>query len=350
MKDPALKLAFVTHNPHLSRRRKIINSLSKKYKLTLVEPLLKSGKNKLLKADFNTAVRLSTLGLKSILIQDPVLLDVLACFFFPYKLKRYVVDYPTPLSKEIKWLGNRVISQVVSIQEKIINKNAVAVIVPNEPMEYYCHELGAENICVIPNYPHLNFRPSISSNIFKKKCGIPKNSKIALFTVGDRLKEIYGLDLLLESWKIIEKILENVLLVFIGPRQDAEMTSWQVSKYAQDFGLKKMKVIGWVDATRLTNWINTADVCLAPRTPGFPSKWYNDKDSTKISEYAALRKPIVAAGYSSSNQYHVVDRTPEAFAEGILRAFEGKIKPAEPHYWEENEQKLYEVIELLYHQ
>jgi len=78
-------------------------------------------------------------------------------------------------------------------------------------------------------------------------------------------------------------------------------------------------------------------VCLAPRTPGFPKRFYDDKDSTKISEYAALEKPIVAAGYAPSSQYLLVDQTPRAFAEGIMKGLDGKITPPKPHHWEENE-------------
>jgi hypothetical protein len=94
----------------------------------------------------------------------------------------------------------------------------------------------------------------------------------------------------------------------------------------------------------VANWINGADLCVAPRTPGFSAAFYNDKDSTKISEYAAFKKPIVATCYSPSEQYLLVSPNPVEFAEGILKGIEGKINPSKPHFWEENELKLLRLL------
>jgi glycosyltransferase involved in cell wall biosynthesis len=303
----------------------------------------------LLRINANSAVRLFTLGAKSAFYRKPIILDCEAALFFPHFGKKYILGYPSLLSEEIKWWGSRLVSRVMFLKERMLCKDALAVLVPNELIRQYCHRiLGAEKTFVIPNYPPSSFRPSVDPNSFRKAHNIPAQLKIALCTVANRLREIYGLDLLLESWKIVEKSLENVLLIFIGPRHDAEMRLDNLKKYVYSYGIKSVKITGWVNYNELPNWINIADVCLAPRTPGFPSQWYNDKDSTKISEYAALRKPIVAAGYSPSTQYLLTERMSEAFSEGILKAFEGKVKPAEPHFWEENEEKLFEAVELLF--
>lgn len=342
------KVYFITHNPYQSRPAKIIKSLSKRYSVNLIKFFLESDIMKPLENNINSAFRLSYLGFKALFINGPILLDILAGLFFPYNFKRYVVDYRTPLSKELERLGHNTLGKFAYIKEKMLNEKAIVVITPNELIEKYCREMGARKTVIIPNYPTSSFKPTMSKELFRKYAGIPDNLKVALFTAGWRLEKIYGLKLLLNAWRIVEKSLENVLLVIVGPRSNAEMSPLDITNYAKDLGIKNIRVTGWIDNEMLPNWINIADVCLAPRTPGFPSEWYNDKDSTKISEYAALRKPIVAAGYSPSSQYLLVDRTPEAFAEGIMKAFEGKVKPAEPHYWEENEEKIFKAVECLW--
>jgi glycosyltransferase involved in cell wall biosynthesis len=342
-----LNIAFVTHNATLSRNRRIITSLYKKYFVEIIESPIKT-KTKLLSINMNSIMRLFSLGIKSMLCSKPMIVDCEAAYFFIHFGKRYILEYPGPLSEEVKWWGNSFVSQMMFLKEKELCKSALSLLVPNELIEQYCQEvLGAERIFVIPNYPPSSFRPTINPITFKKTHNIPFESKIALCTLAGRLREIYGLDLLLESWKIVEDCLENVLLILIGPRPDDKMKLEDLKEYVSSYGIKKVRFTGWVDYKELPNWINIADVCLAPRTPGFPSQYYNDKDSTKISEYAALRKPIVATGYSPSTQYLLTEQTPKAFAEGILKAFDGKVNPAEPHFWEENEEKLFKAVELL---
>lgn len=344
-----LKIAFITHNPLLRRNHRLITSLRKKHLVKVIEPTIRTN-TRLLSVNVSSAVRLFFLGTKSISCSMPMIVDCEAAIFFPHFGKRYILEYPGPISEEVKWWGSPVISQMMFLKERSMCMRAVSVLVPNELIGQYCQQvLGAERIFVIPNYPPSSFRPTIDPTTFREAQNILGRLKIAVCTLAGRLKEIYGLDLLLESWKIVEDSLDNAFLVLIGPRPDAEVTADALKEYARSYGVKNVRVVGWVDYMELPNWINIADVCLAPRTPGFPSQFYNDKDSTKISEYAALRKPIVAAGYSPSTQYLLTERTPEAFAEGILKAFDGKVKPAEPHFWEENEQKLFRAAELLFY-
>ena len=84
----------------------------------------------------------------------------------------------------------------------------------------------------------------------------------------------------------------------------------------------------------VANWINCADLCVAPSTSGFSDYFYNFKDSTKISEYAALKKPIVATCYAPSRQYLSVEASPITFAEGIMNGLDGKVGPSEAHFWD----------------
>ncbi len=342
------KICFVTHNTALQRNRRLVKSLSKKYTVNLVRRLINENSNKLLQLNMNSAFRLSQLGLMSFATSTPMFLDVLAGIFFPSKLKNYIIDYPTPLSVELAWLGHKSLSKFIDIQERLLLRNARAVLVPNELVAKRAKDYGATNITVIPNYPSANFQPTIESLAFRKQIGIPEKSKVAVFTAAGRLEEIYGLTLLLESWKIVEKNNPDTVLVIIGPRHDSEISGDDLVNRAKALGIKNLRVTGYLSALALPDWINMADVCLAPRTKGFPIDWYNDKDSTKISEYAALKKPIVATGYSHSDQYLLVDQTPDGFAEGITKVFENETNLPEPHFWEQNEPLLLDSTEQLF--
>ena len=93
-----------------------------------------------------------------------------------------------------------------------------------------------------------------------------------------RLTEIYGINLLFEAWKIVVKEIKEGLLIIVGGN---EYIRRKYMKYPN------VLFIGKKPNTELPDWINISDVCVAPRTPGFPHTFYNDKDSNKISEYAA---------------------------------------------------------------
>ena len=111
-----------------------------------------------------------------------------------------------------------------------------------------------------------------------------------------------------------------VLLVMLGNDSIDEVRS-----LSQSLGIKRLLLPGRVDMSKVANWVNCADVCVAPRTPGFSDAFYNDKDSNKIAEYASFGKPIVANSYAPSKQYLLVSANPVAFSEGIMKGLEGKI-------------------------
>lgn len=173
--------------------------------------------------------------------------------------------------------------------------------------------------------------PKMKPTVWRNNQEIRPETMVAVFIGGGHMREIYGLDLLLESWRRVEAAQPDSLLLIIGPLPNDSDS--QIRK----LNLNHVKPLGVVPYAEVPEWIHIADCCSAPRTPGFPSMFYNDKDSTKISEYAALRKPIVATGYSPSNQYLLTEQNPAAFAEGILRCFDKLVSAATPHFWEDLE-------------
>jgi len=273
--------------------------------------------------------------------QDIKIVDVIDSGFFPTPIeKRIMLMFETPLHVEMQWLRYpKIVVKYMKFAQDMLIRKAQLVIAINELMRGYCEEIGARKVIVCPNYPMRKFKPTISKKAWLAMNNIVRNARIALFVAGGRMLEIYGLELLLKAWSLVEKELSNAYLVIVGPAP----ASW-IKQFAEKQDVKHLHVVGSVDYDLVPNWINIADVCLAPRTPGFQTQFYDDKDSTKINEYSAQSKPIVACGYSASTRYLLVQQTPAEFAKGILKAFTGQVEPATPHYWEENEALIYEAI------
>jgi len=336
------KMYFVTHRPMGVEQRRFISSLSKVNDVRVIKPWFYSDYSVYLislKRDTKSLLTLASLALQTLPTRNPIFLDSIDVFVFSCLTKRVILEFSTPLHVEMEWLGYKTMCRLAHKMLDVIIKKSILVICANEVMRDYCVDLGNKETCIIPNYPRRDFKATTDAETWRTLHGISLDSKVAIFVSGGRMREIYGLDLLLQSWKLVEKRKENVMLIVIGPTP----FDW-LRNQVKRLGLNGIHTVGVQNYETIPNWINASDVCLAPRTPGFPSDWYNDKDSTKISEYAALEKPIVAAGYLPSSQYLLVDRTSEEFAEGILTAFDGKVKPSKPRFWEDNEDRLLKSV------
>lgn len=351
MKSYSKNFFLFTHRPNGVYEQKFYRTLNKHFSVSLLLPesnnsrnsvyLITLGKNlssflKLLKLTFASATRVGQ-GIKIVDVID-------SSFFLSPMEKELVLLFGTPMQHEMRWLRYpKFAVKYVKFAQDLLIRKAQLVIAYNEMMAEYCKLVGAHEVIICPNYPLQNFKPTISKDAFIASSEIPKNTKIALFVAGGRMLEIYGLELLINAWSLVEKKLRDVCLVILGPAP----TFW-IKQSVEKLGIKHLFVFGLVPHSSLPNWINVADVCLAPRTPGFPVEFYNDKDSTKINEYAALSKPIVACGYSPSPRYLLVSQTPHELAEGILKAFAGEVRPATPHYWEENESLIINTINKVF--
>jgi len=320
------------------RYRKILHSISKIAQVHLITGTLFPTVHLRMKMD--TVLAYATLIGKSFKRPGPALVDNVALHSaLPRRKKDLVVDFRTPFPIELAWLGHRSLASLARAFQRIL-QDLNLVLAANERMASLCNELGAVSVQVIPNYPNRSFKPAVEPEKWKIQHGLVPEDRVVLFTGGVRVREIYGLDLLLESWKLVENSEISCVLVILG-----DDSNGYIKRRMQSLNIQRLLLPNRVVLNDVANWINCTDVCLAPRTPGFPQHFYDDKDSTKISEYAALKKPIVAAGYAPSSQYLLVDQNPEAFAEGIMKGLEGKINHPQPHYWEENEQSMLKLLE-----
>ena len=329
-------------SPTPARYNKMFSSLRKAFNANLITGTIVPTIH--LRMNIGTIVTYSSLFSKVTITSKPTIIDVnaLMCATLRQR-KNLAVDFRTPFSYELKWLGHSIMSSVARLMENTLG-NVGLITAANELMAKYCIEKGATNVEVIPNYPSRDFKPSIEIEKWKALNGLSLNDIVVLFSGGVRIKEIYGLDLLLESWKLVEDSVDAPTLVILGD----ECVDY-MRKKARSLMIKRLLLPGRVCVKDVANWINSADLCLAPRTPGFSDAFYNDKDSTKISEYATLLKPIVATCYAPSDQYLLVKPNPFDLSEGILRGLEGKIAPSKAHYWDDNEPKLLQAIDNFFY-
>jgi len=348
MKDCSKTFFVFTHKPNGVYEQKFCHTLSKHFSVIFLSPSKYSDSGDsvylvTLNKDLSTLFSLIKLALSSIIRvgQGIRVVDVIDAGFFPIPIeKNIILMFGTPLHVEMQWLGYpKIVVEYMKFAQDMLIRKAQLVIAINELMRRYCEKIGARKIIVCPNYPTRKFNPTISRKVWLARNGLAKNVRIALFVAGGRMLEVYGLELLLKAWSLVEKELPDAYLVIVGPAP----TFW-IKHFAKQQNIKHLHIVGSVQYDLFPNWINAADVCLAPRTPGFPTHFYDDKDSTKINEYAAMSKPIVVCGYSPSTRYLLVQQNPTEFAKGILKAFAGQVKPATPHYWEENEASICEAI------
>jgi glycosyltransferase involved in cell wall biosynthesis len=96
-----------------------------------------------------------------------------------------------------------------------------------------------------------------------------------------------GLDLLLESAKLITQIRNDVQFAIVGDGTELE----KIRVYAQEMKLENyVDFYGRVDDDTLVEILNTSDVCV---NPDKPTVMNNLSTMNKIMEYMALKKPIV---------------------------------------------------------
>ena len=285
-------------------------------------------------------IKLLSTEVQSELIQKPAVVDNFMSLLFPARrsARPYVLEHGHPQSVEIGYLGNRVMSHLGFAREVSAIRNAQGIICINTPMEARCKRLGARETIIIPNYPTRDFKPTCSRGDWMSQHGIPEESRLVIFSGNERLVEIYGIDLLLKSWRIVESKKHDTLLVLACPTHE-----W-LMRLIRQMGLEHVLLTGFLSHKELANWVGASDVCLATRTPTFPSAYYNDMDSTKICEYAALSKPIVANNYLPSSQYLLVDSDATSLAQGIISALDGSVSPAQPRFWEDIENDLVRFV------
>jgi glycosyltransferase involved in cell wall biosynthesis len=282
-----------------------------------------------------------SVGLAPLKSNSPKHVDNTNILIYPFwRGGSYVLDYRCPMEVELEWLGLRSLARLSRLwMPSAIRRAEVLIAVNQRMLRHASRQADVKRRYVVPNYPLKSFRISITQEEARRKLGIDEAAPMAVFVGGGRLREIYGIDLLLKTWIEVARSIQGVRLAIVGNVNQLEYTKNETAKL-ENFGVT---FAGRVDNSEVPYWIAASDVCLSQRTPGFPSQFYDVYDSIKLSEYAIFEKPIVAAGYSRSEDYLSPRADVGAYSNSIIRAFRGHAPLPVPHTWEENLSIIKEV-------
>jgi glycosyltransferase involved in cell wall biosynthesis len=252
--------------------------------------------------------------------------------------KKYVLEYRSPWSIEVKvefgkgpWVTLAAIIEITAL------RNALAVTLTTSKLSKRAEGFG-KPLFVVPNFSTKDFQASTSAEDFRKKNGVKSGEKVVLF-VG-KLTHVEGADMFPA---IIREVLkkENCVFWIVG---NGPLLPY-LKKYEAKFG-DKLRLFGWQHHEQVPNFINAADVCIAPRHASKHSVFYNEENLFKIAEYMFFSKPIVACGIARSSQYLLVNEN--EMAEAIIRAINGKTPVSTPKTWEKHsEKKIFELFNWL---
>ncbi|MHA2063771.1 MAG: glycosyltransferase [Candidatus Thorarchaeota archaeon] len=293
-------------------------------------------------ADFSSRLTLSlksassmmALGVAALGRCCPLHLDGIDVFIHPFiRRSRFLHDYHVPLVPELKWLGLHSLAAIAHALLPDSLRRAKVIISPNMQMlKHAANYAKIDEFYIIPNYPPQSFYSDTSCEKARAALDIPDDRPIAVFVGGTRLREIYGIDLLLRTWLAVKRKKSDALLYVLGPSSALNYSGPLV------MNLKRKGIIftGPVKHSSIPTWIAATDLCLSQRTPGFPMRFYNIHDSIKLSEYALFEKPIVAAGYLPGEDYIHAETNVDSYSSAILSGFAGEAPKPTPHTWEEN--------------
>jgi glycosyltransferase involved in cell wall biosynthesis len=337
-------LLFISHNLSHPRCRYLISTLKKFYRV--MTPADGKQFESILYSNLDNVRRLLKLGIHGTNITMPKHIDGIDIFVAPFwKRGDFLLDYHVPMVIELNWLKMWYLAKYTSLLLPGVIKSSKVVIAPNMQMLNHAATYGkVKHGYIIPSFPQKEFKISTNQETARKKLNIPLDSRMALSVCAGRLREIYGFDLLLKTWLKVRRRLKEANLYLVGSLDYLNLNK----KLIQKFESASIHLVGKVPHGEVPYWIAASDVCLSQRTPGFPRQFYDIFDSFKLSEYAAFRKPIVAAGYFDSEDVLPADTTVDSFSAAILAAFNGEAPEPKPHFWEENESLIREAYSHLF--
>jgi len=242
-----------------------------------------------------------------------------AAFFGPRLARKFelihVYDMHSSLPQQLGNFGSFNLAPLRWVFERLeryVLKNSDGVIT-------ICSDLADVAVPLCDGVPHSMientgddakvFTPE-DSNI-REQLGLDKK-KVLVYT--GTLEPYQGIDILLRAFKLVVAQQPDVHLVVVGGREG------QVAGYqdmARELGIgKAVSFTGMVSPAKIPAFVRLADVIVSPRSSG---------TNTPLKIYGYLRAgcPLVATNLATHTQVlddnvaHLVDPTPEAFAEGI---------------------------------
>ena len=215
----------------------------------------------------------------------PDLIFIVALFYKLFRVK-YVFDHHdiNPELYIAKYNKKGTFYKFLLMAERLTFGTANYSIATNESYKEIAIQRGkmlAEKVQVVRSGPKLERLIPGDGNIKYKK-----GRKFLIGYVGV-IGAQEGLDLLLESAKLITEDREDVQFSIIGDGTELK----RIKETTIEMGLEEyIDFYGRVDDLTMVEILNTADVCV---NPDRPTEMNNLSTMNKIMEYMALKKPIV---------------------------------------------------------
>jgi len=243
------------------------------------------------------------------------------------------------------------------ITYKIIMRLASHVFVQSEQMK---KDLTIEGVPISKMTPvpmGVSLKDFERYRIVEKISGNNKRRKKIVYL--GTLQSARKMDFMVRVLNIVLKSEPDALLYFVGDGDDRGDRE-TIEKAAEDLGLSESIVItGFIPRADAMRYVREADVCVSPF---FPDPILNSTSPTKIIEYMAMEKPVVANEHPEQRLLIVesgggicVPYDEAAFAEAIVELLMDAVKAKEMgwrgrKYVEENRdyKKIADVVEGKY--
>jgi len=316
-----------------TRFLRVYNSLRKKYKVSVLDPIVNAYATKRLGRVPSAALRWPLYSLQIFVSKS----DILHFFASPnfvatpvlYKKCKFVFDYRSLFSEELEaeFPQSSLVDMAWWIEFKLV-KRADVILTVNDILADKIKHRYRRKAYVVPNYPPKSFHPVRSRWEIRGDSTKP----IILF-IGYFNFTIDFVNLL----KCARKMREcEFWLIGDGP-----LKGW-----IQQHASSNVKLLGYIPHKMIADYINACDVGIVPMKPFTKLPILTDQDLLKVGELAVLSKPIVASGVAPSSQYLLVK--PDKMDKGIKEALSGNVPIPVPRYWEDYSEKvLFEAYALL---
>jgi len=143
--------------------------------------------------------------------------------------------------------------------------------------------IESDKIIVIPHWIDVDWINSASKDILPRS-SIGLDDSDIVFSFLGRLTKVNGLDLLLESFRLLCQSYDNARLILIG---EGELRD-EIRSFCQSNGLEgKVKLIGMVPHSEVPRYLSLADIHVMPQCECNNYNWV-------LLEVMSTEKPIIA--------------------------------------------------------
>jgi glycosyltransferase involved in cell wall biosynthesis len=187
----------------------------------------------------------------------------------------YIYDMDSSLAMQVseKWPVLKPIYGILSWFEKMAVKHSLAVAPVCDSLGIIAEKYGAKSMVLLRDVSLLNNGIQNENQDLKSQIGIDPASKIILY-VGN-LEVYQGIDLLLESFSLVQEKIPDWHLVIIGGNE-RDINSYRIK--AEKMGISKRVVLaGPRPVALLGHYIKQAEILVSPRIKGnnTPMKIYS---------------------------------------------------------------------------